>query len=59
MFRLSEAIFRLNIKEWLLRAETCRCIVLKKKINTVVLDYILSLSLIIGSKHKQGALPKN
>ena len=28
---------------WLLRTETCRCIVLKKKINTVVSDYISSL----------------
>ena len=33
---------------WLLRAETCRCEVLKKTIKKVVLDYILSLYWIIG-----------
>ena len=59
MFRPLEPTFRLNTKSWLLRTETCRCKVLKTKINTVVLDYVLSIDLTTGSKHKGGALPKN
>ena len=43
---------------WLLRAETCRCKVLRKTINKVVLDSILSLCLIIGYKQKIDAFPK-
>ena len=57
MLRILEAIFRLNIKQK--RAETCRCEVLNKKINKVVSDYMLSLYLIIGSKHNRKAFPKN
>jgi hypothetical protein len=40
-----------------LRAETCRCKVLKKE-SKIMLDYILSLYVIIGSSHKGDALPK-
>ena len=57
MFRLLEAIFRLNIKEK--KIEPKHVAVKsqkKKKIHKVVLDCILSLYLIIGSKHNGDAL---
>ena len=58
MFRLLEAITLLcSAWRWIIIVETCCHKVLKKKINKVVLDYILSIYLIIGYPHLENVEP--
>ena len=58
MFRLLEAITLLcSAWRWIIIVETCCHKVLKKEINKVVLDYILSIYLIIGYPHLENVEP--
>jgi hypothetical protein len=58
MFRLLDALALLcSAWRWIIIVETCCRKVLKKKINKVVLDYIVSISLIIGYTQLENVEP--